>query len=166
METAEGKPNTAMPRWPYILLVVPPLLFILGYFLHRSEAQVLDRMQAAPATVEKSEVYSSGHGESTTYHLDLEYEYSVADRRYIGRKIGMANIMYDSKENAMEILKQYPVGKEIQIYFDPEEPELAVITREEPGNGLMTITLAGLLLVILWPVAFIVLRYARKRSSS
>ncbi len=164
--TATKEQGANKPRWPYILLVIPPLLFILGIYLNYSEGQVLDRMLESSGTVKKSEVYSMGHGESTTYHMDLEYEYTVEGRTLIGRKIGLANIMYDTKQEALDVLAQYPVGQDINLFYDPQEPELAILTREEPGNGWMTITLAGILLFILWPVAFLFLWYSRKHRSS
>ena len=153
-------------RWPYILLVVPPLLMILGYYLHHRESNILARMDSTVGEVRKSEVYSQGHGESTTYHLDLEYRYTVDERDFIGRKIGMANIMYEEKQDAMDALARFPVGKELQVLFDPEDPGLAVLTREEPDNGLMTMTMAGILLLFLWPVAFLFLWQDKKNRAS
>ena len=162
----EPQENRNRPPWPFILIVIPPLLFALGVFLDHREEAILQRMQSASGQIQKAEVYSKGQGESTTYHLDLRYEYTIAERDYSGYKIGLANIMYNEKAEALEVLKKYPKGSQVTVYYDPQDPELAVLEKSEPGNGAMTMALSVILLLILWPVAFLVLWQARKNQTS
>lgn len=158
----EPQKSQSQPRWPFILIVIPPLLLTLGLFLDHREEAILERMQSVSGRILKAEVYSRGQGESTTFHLDLQYEYTVEQRDYVGYKIGLANIMYNDKADALEVLKQYPKDSQVTVHYDPDDPELAVLEKSEPGNGGMTMALSAILFLILWPVAFLFLWQARK----
>jgi hypothetical protein len=58
----------------------------------------------------------------------ITYRYTVAGRTYNG---GPASFGRMSGSNA-EIVRRYPLGSVVEVHYDPEHPDLAVL---EPGAG-------------------------------
>jgi hypothetical protein len=56
--------------------------------------------------------------------------------RYTGKKIGFGSHSYTRKKRAQEAADRYPVGCTVMAYFNPENPQEAVLVREAPSNVL------------------------------
>ena len=73
--------------------------------------------------------------ERTSQHDDLlpdiVFSYSVGDKNY-RRTIEFPSGDISSPEFVTVYLKRYPVGKQVQVYYDPTQPEDATL---EPGTG-------------------------------
>ena len=64
-----------------------------------------------------------------TYWAKVRYSYSVEGTPYTGGKVSFGE--YGGKqEHARQIVKRFPKGKAVDVYYDPEKPEMAVL---EPG---------------------------------
>jgi hypothetical protein len=65
----------------------------------------------------------------------VEYEYEVGGKPYTGRRISIGEQAADS--GVAETLARYPVGAGVLVYYDPKDPEKAVLERHiPPGMGL------------------------------
>jgi hypothetical protein len=75
----------------------------------------------------------------------VAYEFSVNGRAFVGDRIGFGD---DSGgANTEATLARYPVGRAVQVYYDPANPEESVLERELP-KGLRGGCLWIVLLVI------------------
>ena len=66
----------------------------------------------------------------TDYVVEVRYAYEVGGRPYEGDRIRFGTKDYDNRSLATKALKQYPKGKKVQAYYDPEKPTRSVLIRE------------------------------------
>ena len=91
--------------------------------------------------------------EGTTYEAEVQYEYIVNGVRHIGKRIGFIRRTYVRSQRAEEERNQYPVNSSVAVYFDPDNPDDAVLVREARysliyvagGIALLGIAMAGFL---------------------
>jgi len=114
-----------------LLFVIPGLLII--YFLSvRPLLKVRDakNWERAPAVVLSSSVQTHRGSDSTTYSIQIEYEYELEGRTRRSDRynfVGGSSSGYDSKKRVVD---QYPAGHRFEAYVNPRNPGEAVI---DPG---------------------------------
>ena len=64
---------------------------------------------------------------STIYEAHILYGYKVGNRSYTSNRICFG----PPDEGAGELVKKYPVGKVVRVYYDPNDPGNSVL---EPGS--------------------------------
>lgn len=80
-------------------------------------------------TVQSGGIKSISDEDGTTYSAEVTYLYEVAGTKYTNDEAAMEG-MSASQSYAEGVLKQYPVGKKICVYYSPGNPAEAVL---EPG---------------------------------
>lgn len=75
----------------------------------------------------------------------VRYSYSVDGQEYEGTKITYTQGQYRTESRAREDLEPYPVGGQVTVYYDPQNPKSLVL---EPGGDPMLFVVAGLLVVV------------------
>jgi hypothetical protein len=86
---------------------------------------------------------------------DIAYEYVVANKRYTGNRISLAEII--PQEEVPGLLARYPVGAEVDVFHDPEAPSEAMLERGAPPGlakgclALVAIAVAGTVF-LMWMV--------------
>lgn len=81
-----------------------------------------------------------------------EYEYRVADTRYVSGRIGYGNPgLYSPHTETLS--DRYRKGDKVSVYYDPEKPNRAVL---EPGVHSFVLARIFLLAMILLAFAIIV----------
>ena len=84
----------------------------------------------------------------------IEYEFSVAGRKYNGRRISVGEDAGGA--NIEATLTRYPVGAAVTIYYDPADPENCVLERNAPalmplqGCGTTLTSLAAIGFCVYW----------------
>ena len=84
----------------------------------------------------KAVVCRSKHSLVDNYVADIIYEYSVSDVLYSSRNITYSmdsSVVYCG--NAEKMMKQYPVGMSVLVYYEPEKPKNSVL---RPGGTNFT----------------------------
>ena len=77
----------------------------------------------------KSRVEVTG-GESATVSPRIAYEYDVYGRTYQSEQIRAGGIYITGPHrSAYDIVDSYPVGKDVTVYYDPNNPEEAALER-------------------------------------
>ncbi|MEW6778100.1 MAG: DUF3592 domain-containing protein [Bdellovibrionota bacterium] len=71
---------------------------------------------------------------STTYFADLVYVYDAGGRSYSGKRLCWMEWRSNDYGHWEEIVNRYPVGRAVNIHYDPANPENAVL---EPGPVLL-----------------------------
>lgn len=81
---------------------------------------------------------------SDTYRAHITYEYTANDRRYTHDRLQFGDDIYSSGKSGKEKkVAEYPPGREIIVYYDPENPQSAVVERELT-TGIKIFTAIGL----------------------
>jgi hypothetical protein len=70
------------------------------------------------------------------YRPVVQFVYRVSGRDYFGSGVtGGWTSLHDSPERAEAVVAAYPAGKEISVYYDPEQPRTAVLERGKAVGG-------------------------------
>ena len=137
-----------------IELFLSGLAVVLGGLITREQALFLLRGVASRAwtpvpgrVIESGPVRSlipSGEGRGRWYPngVRLAYEYTVRGERFVGRQSTWRGY-WPTLGNVVRRAHRYPVGNEVTVWVDPDQPRRAVL---EPGVGLMNVvgTMLGL----------------------
>jgi hypothetical protein len=111
---------------------------ILGAFCIWAALQLYDSVRSyswshvsgtITSSVARSKLMRGQHGEFISYWPDVRYEYVVDDRRFVSDRIMFAHRGF-SKLETQRLVEAYPVDKIVAVYFDPKDPQSAIL---EPG---------------------------------
>jgi len=84
--------------------------------------------------------------------VKVDYLYMVAGTVYEGHRINTGWSCFGSEDRVKDLLQEYPSGAAVQVRYDPEDPERALL---EPGLDWTVFFLWGVGLVTLsvaWPL--------------
>lgn len=73
--------------------------------------------RAVPATVENRSVF----------RLSVKYRYAVDGKSYTGNRITASDNYQKTRSSANDVLKKYPVGGEVSVYYNPANPGSSVL---------------------------------------
>ena len=66
------------------------------------------------------------------YRVDLHFVYRVGQRDYVGTTWAWGwTPFYGRRELAEQVISQYAKGQKVTVYYDPAQPDIAVL---EPAN--------------------------------
>lgn len=92
-------------------------------------------------TITKSEVDSWMKDGKTQYGAVIKYTYRVEENPYDSYKIGVSASSSNSNMSAAkDRVQEYPVGKTVDVFYDPEVPDSAAL---KPGVRAGDVALAG-----------------------
>jgi hypothetical protein len=137
----------------FIILIfgIVGAVMIYKYFQEKKEAEKSQSWPSTSGSITKSfmrhEVsYESGN---TLYYPNVEYDYEVLGTAYTGNRINFGGSTGNSnRKKSEEILTQYPLGKNVPVYYDSNNPEDAVLEREI-GVGGTVFLVVGLLFILI-----------------
>jgi len=122
-----------------IAATVLPMLGIfggIGWFLNKKSKEAKALREAAKywasttGTIVTSRVEVSG-GDHTTVSPHIVFQYNVYERDYSGSQIkaGDAHWASYTSRAAYDMVDKYPVGADVTVYYDPENPEQSALER-------------------------------------
>ena len=109
----------------------------------RTKAEDSELWPSVPGTIKKSTAkLESGGGygstSTTTYKAVIQYKYKVASRYYTNNKICIGGqLQLSFKKRAEAHCHNYPVGAEVDVYYDPNNPQDSVLEAREEISGLL-----------------------------
>jgi hypothetical protein len=107
--------------------------------------------QISESRVEHS-LSTDSDGGNDSYTPYVEYTYQVAGQDHTGRDLTFGFTQgYGKASKAQSMLEKYPAGAQVNVYYDPADPQKAVLERQAGGFG------AGLALGIIFIVIGLVL---------
>jgi len=85
--------------------------------------------------ITSSEVVDWGAVNHHDYRPQISYQFQVGGRYYSSSQISSGAIYYsgDGSKEATEIVNRYPVGSQVQVHYNPNNPSNAVL---ETQSGL------------------------------
>jgi hypothetical protein len=108
--------------------------FIAGLILWKvSELRHAATWPSTRARIIKSELRADHHrhgGDVTAVKNvpDIEYQFTLGDRVITGKRIGVGEI----PDNVEATLEHYRVGTTVPVYYDPKNPQDALLERDAP----------------------------------
>jgi len=129
MATEVVAPKTAKSN-PAILVVVLLVfgLVLGGFGLYRytmGKESVSWPMVKGKITYSRAEPkkVKTGH----EYRPSVKYAYTVDGTSYKGNRITASDVYQKTLSGAKDILKKYPTGGEVSVYYDPADPARALL---------------------------------------
>jgi len=131
--------------------VVGLIAFVQSVAKHRKCRQTKNWIRVV-GTITQSESVTD-HGNDAFPHVS--YEYSIEGLDFVGSNINFRPFYYDL-ETTKDALKKYPIGKEVDVFIDPNNHPKSVL---EPGVGpskemlyshLFSLAFLGFGIILLW----------------
>lgn len=127
------------------------LFVVIGvgiFFLGLRDLRTAKASAAWPATqgsITRTRIRVDDRGESSeSYHPEITYGYSVMGSNYEGsRTVIGATRGYNSRPKAQAFLEDYPVGKPVTVYYDPNKPGQAVLQAGTTRGAIGTLVISG-----------------------
>lgn len=86
------------------------------------------------AEVKKSVSHDDDGDETINYYPYVEYTYQVAGKQYSAKRLSFgAQVAPNNPAPVQEKLQKYPVGGQVAVYYDPQNPSDAVLERQAGG---------------------------------
>ena len=141
------------PRWIALLicLLIPAGLACATvwvqwrYWRIRSWAQAsgrIDSSRSVARDVRSKRFRTYGSGSSTDFVTDettrtgnfaeISYSFAVGARTYHGNRVSLGKDAGGAE--VVAILKRYPAGKIVPVYYDPDNPGESVLEKDDGGN--------------------------------
>ncbi len=142
--------------------IIAAVLVFLGISFTRAgirgikEAGESTRWPSTPGAIVSAEVQEqrplqshSGY-QKTDYLPVVKYSYTVSGTSHTGshRTFNDDVVVYGSTDKAEAAIEKYPVGKTVQVYFNPTNPADAVLEPGKAGPSWRSLT-AGILCLVL-----------------
>lgn len=131
-----------------VFLAIGAGLSIWGWSILQN-ARASTNWPTAEGVITESEVTHHRDSEDgDSYQPEVAYQYTVGNQRHESYMIKFGENSYSSRGRAEDIAATYAVGRQVAVYYDPEQPGRSVL---EPGvtGGSYIVLGIGLLFVIL-----------------
>lgn len=136
--------SSELPKWlslfPLLFLVVGLILLAIGarQLYQGEQSKDWPTVQGKIAVAElgkRVDRDSDNSTVSTTYSADISYDYIVDDVAYVNGDLHFGSVSSSDPSYARRLLQRYPVGKVVTVYYNPAQPQQAVL---EPGIAGVT----------------------------
>lgn len=131
-----------------VFLAVGVGLSIWGWSILQN-ARASANWPTAEGEIIASEVTRSSDSEGgDSYSPEVTYRYTVENQQHESYTIKFGENSYSSRRRAETIAETYPVGRDVTVYYDPEQPGRSVL---EPGvtGGSYIVLGVGVFFVVL-----------------
>jgi len=136
------------------IFVLVGLTLVLIYLPDLLNANASKNWPTTKGKVVKSEVGSTASDSRNrgNFFPIVNYQFSVDGTSYTGEKVifGLDNSWNATR--AREVIKRYPKGADVTVYYTPEKPETCLLepgikwqTFHVPGYGVLFIAVGGIL---------------------
>lgn len=139
---------------PVVIAIVPVAFLALMIYVtlrvKRAERWLEGRARITLSKVEVGRHRFEGDTTKVTNKACVAYDFSVGQQMYHGDRISVGIAPAD---NVDQVLKHYPVGAEVPVFYDPENPADCVLERKPPVSLGCLWTGAAIVLLVYGVVA-------------
>jgi hypothetical protein len=107
---------------------------VYGLYLRRKLGASANWSQSI-GTIRSAEVGNNAAADSVEYEVLVSYEYVVNGTSFTGKRIEFGRRGYLKKRRAEEQLARYPVQSSVMVFFNPENPQDAVLELQASGSA-------------------------------
>ena len=114
--------------WPFVIAGALTLVFGVRNMLRAGASA--DWPTAAGAVKVSSVEYHKSNEGGGTYHAEVMYEYMAGGTLRSGNRVAFGDYGSSNSSRARGIVNKYPVGRQVTVHHDPDDPDVSVL---EPG---------------------------------
>ena len=120
-----------------ILLLGAAIMLAVGVF-NRRRAQASQGWPMVLGRVTDSRVVSANVEGGTTYEAHVRYAYDVHGRAFEYARLAFGDAGTDgSQAAAQRLAARYPAGAIVHVYYNPANPQDAVLERRSGASGIL-----------------------------
>lgn len=118
------------------------VFMLFKYFQDKKKTEESQAWSATSGRVTESyvrrEVSRDSDGDTTvSYYPEVRYIYQVMGVEYTGSRVAFGGTVGRGRKKSEEKIANYPVGKPLTVYYDPNNAEDAVIERRMGSQGML-----------------------------
>ncbi|MCE5267836.1 MAG: DUF3592 domain-containing protein [Planctomycetaceae bacterium] len=95
------------------------------------------RYSTVAGRITSSRIDARSGSRGPLYRAEIKYAYSVAGKRYEGTRYRYGEVSSGGKSAAARVVALYPVGKQIDVRYAPNDPADAVLNAGLEGSDLL-----------------------------
>ena len=139
---------------PVLVLGVSALLMLLGgglLFMGISAKRTAGASRAwpsAPGTIISSQVLAGGGGKSRWYKAQVTYTFAANGQTYTGERVMFGDARSSSMAKEERVVAQYVQGAPVEVFYNPQQPQEAVLERRTSGTTLTYLILGAVVLML------------------
>ena len=144
------------PIWFLLVIVGPPialivLISIVSYRVHRARFWIEDKARVISSKVAVEHHRFAADTTKVRNLPHVEYEFDAGTGPIRGDRISLG---FGTADNVDVVLKRYPVGTTVPVFYDPRNPQDCVLERKPPVSfgcmwgGAITVVLIYLAVVL------------------
>jgi len=142
-----------------VLLVFGLVLGGVGVYRYRIGKES-SQWPSVQGKITYAHAQSSRTNKRNQYLPSVNYTYNINGKNYTGTRITASDEYQKTLIGAQNILKAYPVGAQVSVYYDPANPTVSLLERGTAKN--VYVLIGGAVLCFFFAIAIVV--SATKRS--
>jgi hypothetical protein len=131
----------------FVFFLIGAALTWWGWTILR-DARASADWPAAPGVITDSSLEFNQDEDGDSYTPHVAYTYQVNGVSYESYTIKFGENTYSSERTAQEIIGQYPVGQEVTVFYDPTDPDSAILEPGVSGGSYIVLSVGLLFLAI------------------
>ena len=132
-----------------IFMVVGAVFLVVGYYLVK-KADSVKKWPSVKGVVVQSKVVSHLDSESnqTMYSPSITYRYTVNGKEFTSSSYAFVSSSSSRPDFAEKVVSSYPSGKQVVVFYNPENPYKAVLTRNSTKLIYIPHVMGGIFLLL------------------
>jgi hypothetical protein len=118
---------------PFILIA---LLFVWLAMRGRKSANQTKNWPTASGRILSADIQMHRDSDGSTPHPVITYSYRVMGKDYVGTRITRTNMSIGGSLYTPRVLERYPVDKRVDVFYNPDNPQEAVLEQGSPASGI------------------------------
>jgi hypothetical protein len=139
------KPGKANPIFLGLLfMIIGGFVFFMWVLPPMQYANASKEWPSVPGEITRSEIETYRRDGKTQYLPDIAYKYSIDGKNYTSSKVTVGDPPYSSNTSpAKRVQSEYPEGKSVEVYYDPEVPSSSALKPGLQKNDIMLAIITG-----------------------
>ncbi|MFN2215995.1 MAG: DUF3592 domain-containing protein [Anaerolineales bacterium] len=123
----------------FLVTIALGLYLVISNINARKKAGASQSWPSVSGTVTNAQVKESvssddDDNETVSYYPAVEYTYQVGGQQFSGKRLSFGGLITTGNYGKVqEKLQKYPVGGQVPVFYDPQNPSDSVLEREAGG---------------------------------
>ena len=96
----------------------------------------------------RSKAIGRSNGDGEAYRPEIQIEYKIAGKKYVTKTYDITGSYSSDHEEQKSILKQFEIGQEYPCWYDPIDPNVAVLVRGYSLRGWLFLAIPAAFLLV------------------
>ena len=138
----------------FVLFILNAIFLTIIFFMRRRMA-VVSQWPSTMGTVMMSTIEQRSSEDGYTDYPVVQYSYQVGGQSFQGMKLAPGPEVGGT--GARKVVARYPVGAQVMVFYNPQNPSDAVLERKAPAQWIMWLilvifdcALCGVIPIIWW----------------